>query len=147
MIDLARTHEGLFEMPPLTWTLVDGVPIMRDSCEGEVRPSIPGNPQINDSATWTDFLPHHSRLDAWSITENGTVSPSVHYLDCGWHDHVRLVGWERRNWVRIQVELHQEVLDAIKRIAEEHGITMTEALQRAINTERASHDERERDID
>lgn len=38
--------------------------------------------------------------------------------------------------VRIEVELHPEVVTALRALADKHGITMTEALKRAIATER-----------
>lgn len=90
MIDLARTDATLSQMPPLTWRVwknepeVDGeqgVVVMTDSCT---------TPE-NDS-------PHHAFLNMqpnpWRIADDGTVTPSVHFLDCGWHDHVKLLGWE-----------------------------------------------------
>lgn len=36
---------------------------------------------------WGTLLDH-------SIAPDGTVSPSVECVACGFHDHVKLVGWE-----------------------------------------------------
>lgn len=81
MIDLQHTDENLFKMPPLSWRFVTHdsggpneheVPIMRDACADDL---------------------HHARLDGWDVAADGTVTPSVHFLDCGWHDMVRLIDW------------------------------------------------------
>lgn len=90
MIDLAHTDEILSKMPPLTWRRWSN-----DDMDG---PPGPGIVVMTDSCTTPENdSPHHAFLNMqpnpWNIADDGAVTPSVHFLDCGWHDHVRLLGW------------------------------------------------------
>lgn len=80
MIELIKTDKTLSEMPPLSWRIW--------SDEADAGKGI---------VVMTDSHGHHAflnmRPNPWDIAADGVVSPSVHYLDCGWHDFVKLVGW------------------------------------------------------
>lgn len=38
---------------------------------------------------------HLGRLNAHHIAADGTVSPSVLFQPCGWHEFVKLIGWNQ----------------------------------------------------
>lgn len=84
MIELQRTDETLSEMPPLTWRRWSN-----DDMDGPPGPGI---------VVMTDSHGHHAFLNMqpnpWDIAADGSVTPSVHFLDCGWHDFVRLLDYD-----------------------------------------------------
>lgn len=102
MIELQKTDKTLSDMPPLTWRwwsnddpekggVGTGIVVMRDGC--------PNTQFAIDEGGIAPTKGHHLAFlnmqpNPWNIADDGTVTPSVHFLDCGWHDYVKLIGWE-----------------------------------------------------
>lgn len=84
MIDVPKTEARAFEEPPLSWKPFRDI----DGSTGAIFTCTNGH-------TGTLVSPSRPE-DHHTIDDGGVVSPSVVCPEdgCGFHDHVRLVGWE-----------------------------------------------------